>query len=124
MSEHDPKKAAPPQGPVPDPHADKPAPLPDAHSRPAPDADVIRPDQDEELGPAVELFRAAGAEAAAEVLRTDEARAEAVRRGAEPEGVEAAQIFSLLLATFVALVMSIVGIFFMVDYLAYEQLER
>src|SRR5690606_40535136 len=74
------KKAAPPQGPVPDPHADKPAPLPDAHSRPAPDADVIRPDQAEELGPAVELFRAAGAEAAAEVLRTDEARARSEER--------------------------------------------
>lgn len=127
MPEHDPrdpKRVPPAEGPVPEPEREEPAPLPDAHRRPAPDADTVRPDQQEELGPAVELFRAAGAEAVAEVARTEEAGAEAIRLGAEPEGVEAAQVLALIVGAIVVLILIVAGTFFLVEYQASTQLER
>lgn len=61
-----------------------------------------------------ELFGAAGAEAHAYASDDPEVAQEAIRRGAEAEGLETAQIFGLLVATVVALVLIVVAVFFMV----------
>lgn len=107
----------PERGVTPDPHANEPAPRAEK-TRPSPDADVARPDQDEELGPAVALFGAAGTEAAAFATKDPSISAAAIDMGAEAEGVESAQIFGLLLATAVALVLAVVGVFFLTGVVA------
>lgn len=107
--------------PVPDPHRDEPAPAPDAHTRSAPDADMVRPDQQEEIGPLEGLAHAAGVQATTEVTDNPEAEAEADRLGIESEGVESAQIFSVMLATAVTLVLAVVGVFFLVAYEASDE---
>ena len=110
------------QGAVPDPHRGEPVPPPDSHTRSAPDADMTRPDQQEELGPFEGLMHASLVEAKAEVSDDPENEAEAARLGVEGEGVEAAQIFGLLLATGVALALAVVGVFFLVAH--YSDAER
>lgn len=122
MTDQDPK--TPDQGPVPDPHADKPAPRPDPHTRPEPGARVRRPDQDEDLGPLPELFGAAGVEAATWVSDDPELREEAIRRGAEAEGLETAQIFGLLVATVVVLVLIVVAVAVMMTRTGVVEEER
>lgn len=98
--------------PVPDPHDGEPDPVPDAHTRPGAEA-VVRPDQQEsDLGPIGELMSAASTEAASEVSGSE---------AAEAEGVEAAQIFSLMLATAVTLGLAVVGVFFLVAYVADDE---
>lgn len=110
----------PHDGPVPDPHADKPAPRPE-HTRDAPDADVARPDQHEELGPVAELFDAAVTEAAAEATGDEDLQQKAIEKGAEAEGVESAQILGFLIATVVTLVLVLVAIFFLTAYVGQRQ---
>ncbi len=123
-SSSDPRPGAPPPddarpNPVPDPHRDEPTPVRAEHTRDAPDADVVRPDQQEsDLGPIGELMHAASAEAAAEATGSEAAEAEALDSGAEAEGVEAAQIFSLMLVTAVTLVLAVVGVVFLVKFVA------
>lgn len=112
-------------GPVPDAHRGEPEPRPDAHTRSAPDADEVRPDQQEELGPVEGLFHASAVEAKSEVTDDPEAEAEAARLGIESEGVEAAQIFSIMLATGITLALAIVGVFGLVAYFSdAESVER
>lgn len=120
MADHD---SDIPEGPrrEPDPHRGEPVPSSDAHTRPGPDTDAVRPDQQEELGPVEGLMHAASVEATAEVTGDPEAEAEAARLGVEGEGVEAAQIFGLMLATAVVLVAAVVGVFFLVGYYADEE---
>ena len=113
------------QGAVPDPHRHEPPPRPDSHTRAEPGASVVRPDQQEELGPLEGLMHAAAVEATAEATGDPEAKAEAVRLGVEDEGVEAAQIFGILLATAVTLALAVVGVFVLVGtYADAERVER
>lgn len=109
------------QGAVPNPHRGEIAPPPDAHTRPAPDAAMTRPDQQEELGPIEGLVHAASVEATAEVTGDPEAEAEAQRLGIEAEGVESAQIFSVFLATIITLALSVIGVFWLVFFVAGEE---
>lgn len=119
MAEHDPR--TPDRGPVPDPHANEPAPRPDTHTRPSPDAETVRPDQQEDLGPVPELFGAAGAEAATVVSDDPNLRDAALEKGAEAEGVESAQILGLLVATVVALGLIVFAIVFLTRFVAERQ---
>jgi hypothetical protein len=129
MADNDPRtpKRPPPsggepeQGAVPDTHRAEPAPAPDAHTRDEPAAEMARPDQQEELGPVGGLMHAAAVEATAEVTGDAEAEAEAERLGIESEGVEAAQIFTIMLATAVTLALAVVGVFFLVGVIADEE---
>lgn len=102
---------------VPDPHRNEPDPTRDEHTRDAPDAGIVRPDQQEELGPLEGLVHA-GAVQAAEVLGSEEAEAEAERLGIEAEGFESAQIFSIMLATAVTLGLAVVGVVGLVWFVA------
>ena len=77
---------------------------------------MTRPDQQEELGPVEGLFHASAVEAEAEITDDPEAEREAERMGIESEGVEAAQILSILVATVVTLALAVVGVFFLVAY--------
>ncbi len=112
---------------TPDPHRDEPTPLPDAHTRPEAEG-VIRPDQQEsDLGPIGELMGTAPAEATTEVAAdmTGDPAAEATAQHTEAEGVESAQIFSIMLATAVTLGLAVFGVFFLVAYVAdNETVER
>lgn len=103
-------------GPVPDAHRGEPEPPPDTHTRPASDADMTRPDQQEELGPVEGLMHASAVEARGEITDDPETEHEADRLGIESEGVEAAQILSILIATVVTLALAVVGVFFLVAY--------
>ena len=108
---------------MPDTHRTEADPAPDAHTRAG--AEITRPDQQEELGPVGGLMHAAAVEATAEVTGDPEAEAEAERLGIEAEGVEAAQIFTIMLTTSVVLAAAVVGVFFMVAYIADgETIER
>ncbi|MEP0545387.1 MAG: hypothetical protein ABJF88_00485 [Rhodothermales bacterium] len=120
MADHD---SDTPQGtprPTPDPHRGEPTPAPDAHTRPEARGEV-RPDQQEELGPIEGLMEASAAEVSAEVTGDPDAQAEAERLGAEGEGVEAAQIFSIMLATAITLGLAVFGVFFLVAEVADEK---
>jgi hypothetical protein len=119
MAEHDPR--TPDRGPIPDPHANEPAPPRDAHTRPGPDADAVRPDQQEDLGPVPELFGAAGTEAAAVATGDEGLKDDAIEKGAEAEGVESAQILGLLIATVVALGLIVFAIVFLTRFVAERQ---
>lgn len=110
------------QGAVPDPHRGEPTPRRDPHTRDEPEADIVRPDQQEEIGPIGGLVHASAVEATAEATGDPEAKAEAARLGVEGEGVEAAQVLSILLATIVTLALALVGMFFLVG--TYTDAER
>ena len=114
MADHDSDTPKGTPRPTPDPHRGEPTPAPDAHSRPGPEGEVTRPDQQEELGPVEGLMHASAAQVSAEVTGDPEAEAEAERLGAEGEGVEAAQIFSIMVATAVTLGLAVFGVFFLV----------
>jgi hypothetical protein len=95
------------------PHRAEPAPPPEEGLRPEADPALVRPEKEEEYGPAQGLFHAAGAEAAHEApVASREAAAETAYLGVEEEGVESAQIFGLLLATVVAIACLILGLYF------------
>jgi hypothetical protein len=104
----------PEQRPVPDPHRGEGEPAPDPHTRDEAEGEVVRPDQQEELGPVAGLMHAASVEATAEVTSDPEAEAEAERLGVEGEGVEAAQIFTIMLATAISLALAVVAVFVLV----------
>jgi hypothetical protein len=95
------------------PHRAAPAPRPEEGLRPEADPAVVRPVEEERLGPAEGLVRHAAAEAAHEApIPTPEADAETAYLGVEEEGVESAQIFGLMLATVVAVACIILAIYF------------
>jgi len=106
----------PEQPPVPNPHRGEPKPASDTHARDAAEGEVTRPDQQEELGPVAGLMHASTVEAMAEVTNDPEAEAEAERLGVEGEGVEAAQIFTVMLATGVSLVLAVIGVVVLVGW--------
>ena len=104
------------QPPVPNPHRGEPEPAPDTHSRTPAEGEITRPDQQEELGPIAGLMHASAVEATAEITNDPEAEAEAERLGVEGEGVEAAQIFTILAATVVSLALAVIGVFVLVGW--------
>ncbi len=114
MADHDSDIPKGTPRPTPDPHRGEPEPAPDAHSRPGPEGEVVRPDQQEEIGPIEGLMHAAATQVSAEVTGDPDSQAEAERLGAEGEGVEAAQIFSIMVATAVTLALAVFGVFFLV----------
>ena len=124
MADHDSDTPQDPPRTTPDPHRDEPTPAPDAHTRPEAQGEV-RPDQQEELGPIEGLMHASAAQVTAEVTGDEEAEAEAEQLGAEGEGVETAQIFSIMVATAVTLALAVFGVFFLVaDFSDEKRVER
>lgn len=71
---------------------------------------IKSPDQSEDLGPVGELARAARAQAGRELSSDPKYISEEIKLGVEHEGVEAGQIIGLVLATGVALALSIFAI--------------
>ena len=110
----------PEQRPVPDPHRGETEPAPDPHTRDEAE-EVVRPDQQEDLGPVGELMHAASVEATAEVTGDPEAEAEAERLGVEGEGVEAAQIFAIMFATALSLALAVVAVFVLIGVYADDE---
>jgi hypothetical protein len=110
----------PEQRPVPDPHRGEAEPAPDPHTRDEAE-EVVRPDQQEDLGPVGELMHAASVEATAEVTGDPEAEAEAERLGVEGEGVEAAQIFAIMFATALSLALAVVAVFVLIGVYADDE---
>ena len=111
----------PEQRPVPDPHRGEVEPAQDPHTRDEAEGEVVRPDQQEELGPVGELMHAASVEATAEVTDDPEAEAEAERLGVEGEGVEAAQIFAILSATVLSLALAVIAVFVLIGVYADDE---
>lgn len=74
-------------------------------------APTTEPDEDEPLGPATKLFKAAGAEAAIEATGSQKETDLAHQMGVEPEGVESAQILGLTLGVMVALALIVILLF-------------
>ncbi|HLT48487.1 MAG TPA: hypothetical protein VK002_14730 [Rubricoccaceae bacterium] len=115
MAKHTPDNPAhrEPDADTANPHRAEPAPPTEEGLRPEADPAVVRPMEDEPLGPAQGLFHAAGTQAAHEApVGTPEADAEAAYLGVEEEGVESSQIFGLLLATVAAIACLILALYF------------
>lgn len=74
-----------------------------------------RPDEQEDLGPAPALFKAAAVEAAAEATGSKALEAEVEHLGVEHEGIGAAQVLGFILAILVVIGMAIVFVFIIVD---------
>lgn len=94
------------EDPVPNPHRDEPVPAPEEGMRPGADP-IVRPSQDEPLGPLAGLVGAASAEVqdeAAEMTGSNDDEAEALlaSMGVEEEGIESGQLLGLVAATLVA----------------------
>ena len=83
---------------TPNPHRDEPIPAPDEGLRPEADPSVVRPDQDEELGPVPGLLATAAAEAVEEVTDSPEAEEQMEDAGVEEEGIESGQILGITIA--------------------------
>ncbi len=62
------------------------------------DAPIGTPPEDEDRGPVVELFKAAGTEAAVAATGSEAAKDSEVRQGVEHEGIEAGQILGFAVA--------------------------
>ncbi len=101
-----------PERPVPDPHAGASHPQHEG-MRPEADPSVEWPGLTEPGGPAAGLFQSAGAEAAAHYANNPAAAAIAEAAGVEDEGVEAGQLFGLMLATGIAIVVLILTVYFL-----------
>lgn len=99
-----------PGTPLPDPHRGEPLPPPEEGLRPEADPALVRPEQEEPLGPYGELIPTAGAEAKDEATPDGDPEAEALleQMGVEEEGIESGQILGLVLAVIVAVVALVV----------------
>lgn len=80
----------------------------------------VEPDGKESLGPVVELFKAAGAEAASEVTGSRASAEAEADLGVEHEGVESGQIIGLVVAVVIALAVIIVFVFTWTDIVYQE----
>ena len=88
---------------VENPHAGEPLPPPQEGTRPGVDP-VVRPEQDEPLGPAAGLLKTVGAEVdeeASDIVGKEDPEAEALlaSMGVEEEGIEGGQLLGLVAAT-------------------------
>lgn len=109
----DPDAPQRPDSAVPDPHAGEPAHASQEGMRPEADPSVHWPGQDEPSGPMAGLFQAAGAETAAHYANVPAAAAIAEAAGVEEEGLESGQLFGLMLATAVGVIVLILTIYFL-----------
>lgn len=96
------------EDPVPNPHRTEPAPRPEEGMREGVDP-VVRPSQDEEVGPLPGLVTASGAEAsdeAAEIAAGDDPEAEQLlaQMGVEEEGIESGQLLGLVASVLTAII--------------------
>jgi len=91
--------------PTPDPHATDPVPPVQEGQRAGTD-DLVRPEQDEPLGPPAELVKSAGAKVKEEATPGGDAEAEALlaKMGVEEEGIESGQLLGLVAAVLIAVV--------------------
>ena len=93
--------------PTPDPHRDEPTPAPQEGTRPEADPTVIRPEQDESLGPIPGLLRTAAAEGVDEATPGEQLPAEEQKEaaGVEEEGIESGQIVGITIAVIAAVIL-------------------
>lgn len=106
---------------VPNPHADAPAPSPQAGMRPEAAANpTIRPEQDEPGGPLGGLVGAAATQAAAEATPADADAALLETMGVEGEGIESGQILGLVAGVIVGIIALGVGLIFLF-YIPFRQ---
>jgi hypothetical protein len=109
---NDPDAPRRPDRAVPDPHAGKPH-EPHEGMRPEADPSVEWPGQSEPGGPVAGLVQAAGAETAAHYGNNPAAAAIAEAAGVEAEGLEAGQLFGLMLATAISIIVLILTVYFL-----------
>lgn len=103
--------------PVPEPHRGEPVPPANKGTRPEADPSVVRPDEEESIGPVEGLVTAAGAKATEEATPGGDPEAEALlaQMGVEEEGIEAGQILGLvgaIIASIIALVIVLIFLFY------------
>lgn len=101
--------------PVPDPHRGEPVPPANEGTRPEADPSVVRPDEDEPVGPVEGLVTAAGAKVEEEATPGGDPEAEALlaQMGVEEEGIEAGQLLGLMAATIAAVIALAVVLIFL-----------
>lgn len=104
----------PPQ-PTPDPHTGEPLPPAPEGTRPGTDTSVVRPEEDEQLGPLEGLVSAAAADVQAEarVGDVDEAEAELEALGVEDEGIASGQILGIVAAILISVAALVVVLYFL-----------
>ena len=100
---------------VQDPHLGEPAPPAPEGLRPEADPTLVRPEEDEPLGPVAGLMAASSAEVEAEYTDDSEAEELLAAMGVEDEGIEAGQIGGLA----IAILVSIFALAIVVYYLFY-----
>lgn len=107
--------------PVPEPHRGEPLPPRQEGLRPEADPDLVRPEQEEPLGPAGGLIPAAGAKAKEEAMPDGDSGAEALlaQMGVEEEGIESGQILGLVLAVIVSVAALVVVLIYLI-YVPYR----
>ena len=87
---------------TPNPHRDEPVPAPEEGLRPEADPSVVRPEQDEDLGPVPGLLATASASAVDEVVDSPEAEEQLEDAGVEDEGIASGQILGITIAIIAA----------------------
>ncbi len=92
--------------PTPDPHRGDPVPPANQGARPEADPSVVRPDEEEPVGPLEGLVSASGAKAKEEATPGGDPEAEALlaQMGVEEEGIESGQLLGLMAATVAAVI--------------------
>ena len=98
---------------TPDPHAGEPAPEPQEGLRPEADAALVRPEEDEPLGPLTGLVAASAAEAEAELTDDPDAEALLASMGVEDEGIESGQIIGITAAILASVFALVVVLYFL-----------
>ncbi|HLA64651.1 MAG TPA: hypothetical protein VK610_09510, partial [Rhodothermales bacterium] len=113
MNERTPNETPRSGQPVPDPHAGEPAPPSHEGKRPEADPAVVRPEEDEPEGIIGGLLHTARAEVKEHYTTDSTAADDAHAAGVEEEGLESGQLFGLMLATAVGVVVLIVTVYFL-----------
>lgn len=105
-----------PGTPVPDPHRGEPLPPPQEGMRPEADPSIVRPEQEEPLGPYGELIPTAALEAKDEADPDGDPEAEALleQMGVEEEGIESGQILGLILAVILSVAALVVVLIYLI----------
>lgn len=104
--------------PVPNPHRGEPVPEANEGIRPEADPSIVRPDEQEEVGPLEGLVTASAAKVEEEASPAGDPEAEALlaQMGVEEEGIEAGQLLGLVVAT----LLSIAALAVVLIFLFYE----
>ncbi|MFN3595803.1 MAG: hypothetical protein ACK41D_00855 [Rubricoccaceae bacterium] len=101
--------------PTPDPHTGEPLPPAPEGMRPGADPAVVRPEEDEQLGPLEGLVSAAAADVKTEagVGDVSEAEAELEALGVEEEGIASGQILGIVAAILVSVAALVIVLYFL-----------